>query len=81
MSNPRNHNNAINVVRRGKNYLEEMKNHNSGYQVRLPKLQNQNRLNHDYYMHQMRKNAQQGLLPPLVAGQAMSNPNIGNNYQ
>ena len=50
MGNPRNQNNAMNIVRRGKHYLEEIKNQNSGYQVRLPKLANQNRLNNDYYI-------------------------------
>lgn len=38
MSNPRQGGGAMGVIRRGKNYLEEMKNQNSGYQVRLPKL-------------------------------------------
>lgn len=82
MGNPRNSNNAMNIVRRGKNYLEEIKNQNSGYQVRLPKLANQNRLNNDYYIQQMRRNAGQGL--PPVGGQQYG-PQIsgisGQTYQ
>ena len=92
LANPRNSHNAVGVVRRGKNYLEDMKNRDSGYQVRLPKLTNQNRLNHDYIVNQMRRNAQQGVLPPLVAGQSMGTgaqgsglssaaSGAGSNYQ
>lgn len=93
LANPRNSHNAAAVVRRGKNYLEDLKNRDSGYQVRLPKLTNQNRLNHDYIMNQMRRNAQQGVLPPLVAGQSMgtgahgsglssaASGGAGSNYQ
>jgi hypothetical protein len=39
----RNNNNAVNIVRRSKNYLDDLKNQNSGYQVRLPKITNLNR--------------------------------------
>jgi len=45
-------NNAVNIVRRSKNYLDELKhNSNSGYQVRLPKISNMNKNNHDYYIN------------------------------
>lgn len=49
MTNSR-HGGAANVIRRGRNYLEEYKNSNSGYQVRLPKITNLNKQNHDYIM-------------------------------
>jgi len=42
MSNGR-HPGASNIIRRGRNYLEEYKNQNSGYQVRLPKITNLNK--------------------------------------
>ena len=42
MSNRR-HPGASNIIRRGRNYLEEYKNQNSGYQVRLPKITNLNK--------------------------------------
>jgi len=38
----------MNIIRRSKNYLDELKNQNSGYQVRLPKITNLNKQNHDY---------------------------------
>ena len=44
-------NNAINIIRRSKNYLDELKNQNSGYKVRLPKITNLNKQNHDYIMN------------------------------
>ena len=45
--NSRHGNNAINIIRRSnKNYLDELKNQNSGYQVRLPKITNLNIQNH-----------------------------------
>jgi len=31
-------NNAVGIIRRSKNYLDEVKNRNSGYQVRLPNI-------------------------------------------
>lgn len=40
--NPR-YSNANNIIRRSKNYLDELKNQNSGYQVRLPKITNLNK--------------------------------------
>ena len=50
-------NNAVNIIRRSKNYLDELKNQSSGYQVRLPKLTNMNKANHEYYLNQLRRNA------------------------
>ena len=43
-------NNAVNIIRRSKNYLDEVKNSNSGYQVRLPQLSKLNRNSHENYM-------------------------------
>jgi len=31
-----------------------------------------NKANHEYYLNQLRRNAQQGVLPPLVAGQSIN---------
>lgn len=82
-----NRNNPVNIVRRSKNYLDDLKNQNSGYQVRLPRLTNMNKANQDYYMNQVRRNQNNGMLPPLVAGQSIPNQgqyNSGNpnsNYQ
>ena len=40
-----------------------------------------NKANHEYYMNQIRKNANAGALPPLVAGQSVSgHPGPGGNY-
>lgn len=42
-----------------------------------------NKHNHEYYMNQLRRNAQNGMLPPLIAGQGVNQkmvPNI-NNHQ
>jgi|AACY02.7.fsa_nt_gi hypothetical protein len=56
-------NNAINIIRRSKNYLDnEMKNQNSGYQVKLPNIGGYK--NNEYYMQQMRRN-QGSNLPPI----------------
>jgi len=41
------HNNAAMVRQGAMNYNYENKNPTSGYQVRLPKLSNQNKLNHE----------------------------------
>ncbi len=64
-------NNAVNIIRRSKNFIEDIKNQNSGYQVRLPKINNMNRQNPDYMMSQLRRQGQQGVFPPIIAGQGM----------
>ena len=44
------HSGAANVIRRGRNYLEDYKNQNSGYQVRLPKISNYKNQNNEYML-------------------------------
>jgi hypothetical protein len=75
--------NGAQQIRRGAQYYlqnEGMKNLNSGYQVRLPKLSNQNRLNHENYLRDMRNRAHQQQLsgrqmgadlPQMIAGQGL----------
>ena len=65
--------NPINIARRGKHYLDELK---QGYQGKLPNIRN---MKHPDYQ---RRNGPQSMLPPLVSGQSMGiNSLSSNNYQ